>query len=192
LIFTREFKHIPGLLENNNFTFLRPNPRHNPRMTASQQLLDSVVAAVLNQFAPHNLRADEIAVTLVDLAAGKNFPHAGHRGDADFYPASVVKLFYLAATHRWLEDKKIPDTPELRRALHDMIVHSGNEATGHVVDVLTDTTSGPELPPAELAAWHEKRNAVNRRAVWPRQAGRGSIHAGEKFADDQCHRPAAR
>ena len=43
-----------------------------------------------------------------------------------------------------------------------MIVHSSNEATGYVVDVLTDTTSGPELPPAELAAWHEKRNVVNR------------------------------
>ncbi len=43
-----------------------------------------------------------------------------------------------------------------------MIVHSGNEATGYVLDVLTGTTSGPELPPAELAAWHEKRNTVNR------------------------------
>ena len=57
---------------------------------------------------------------------------------------------------------KISDTPELRRALRDMIVHSGNEATGYVLDVLTGTTSGPELPPPELAAWHEKRNAVNR------------------------------
>jgi beta-lactamase class A len=43
-----------------------------------------------------------------------------------------------------------------------MIVDSGNEATGYVVDALTDTTSGLELPPAGLAAWHEKRNAVNR------------------------------
>jgi beta-lactamase class A len=87
---------------------------------------------------------------------------AHHRGDAPVYPASVIKLFYLAAAHQQMEDEKISDTPELRRALYDMIVHSGNEATGYVLDVLTGTTSGPELPPAELGAWHEKRNLVNR------------------------------
>ena len=73
-----------------------------------------------------------------------------------------MKLFYLVAAHRQMEDGTISDTPELRRALHDMIVHSGNEATGYVLDVLTGTTSGPELPPAELAAWHDQRNIVNR------------------------------
>jgi beta-lactamase class A len=43
-----------------------------------------------------------------------------------------------------------------------MIVESLNEATGLIVDSLTDTTSGPELPAAELEAWYQKRNAVNR------------------------------
>ena len=61
-----------------------------------------------------------------------------------------------------MEDGIAADTPELRRALHDMIVHSGNEATGYVLDVLTGTTSGPELPEAELVVWADKRNAVNR------------------------------
>ena len=131
-------------------------------MTALQKTVEAAVAATLKKFVTFNLRADELAVTLVDLSAENQFPPANHRGDAHFYPASVVKLFYLAAAHRWLEDKMIPDRPELRRALHDMIVHSGNEATGYVLDVLTATTSGPELPPTELAAWHEKRNAVNR------------------------------
>jgi beta-lactamase class A len=131
-------------------------------MAAWQKLVDSAVESALRKFAPLNLRADELAVTLVDLSAGEKPSPASQRGDAPVYPASVIKLFYLAAAHRWLEDKKISDSPELRRALHDMIVHSGNEATGYVLDVLTDTTSGPELPPVELAAWHEKRNVVNR------------------------------
>ena len=90
-------------------------------------------------------------------------------------------MFYLAATHRWLEDKKISDTPELRRALFDMIVHSGNEATGYVLDALTDTTSGLELPPAELAAWHEKRNAVNR---YFHSLGYPEINANRKTWND--------
>ena len=32
----------------------------------------------------------------------------------------------------------------------------------YVIDVITGTTSGPELPEAELKVWFEKRNAVNR------------------------------
>jgi hypothetical protein len=117
----------------------------------------------------------------VDLNSRKSFPQAHHRGDVPIYPASVVKMFYLAATHQWLEDKKISDGPELRRALYDMIVHSGNEATGYVVDALTDTTSGLELPPAELAAWHEKRNIVNR---YFHSLGYTDINANRKTWND--------
>jgi beta-lactamase class A len=87
---------------------------------------------------------------------------ASFRGNERIYPASVVKLFFLVAAHRWLEDKKIEDTPELRRALKDMIVDSYNEATHYVVDVVTHTTSGYELPPKEMEEWQYKRNAVNR------------------------------
>ena len=131
-------------------------------MAGLKKIVDDAVAAALEKFAPLKLRADELAVTLADLRDPESPSSADYRGDAPVYPASVIKLFYLAAAHRQMADGKISDTPELRRALHDMIVHSGNEATGYVLDVLTGTTSGPELPPPELAAWHEKRNAVNR------------------------------
>jgi beta-lactamase class A len=87
---------------------------------------------------------------------------ASYRGNERIYPASVVKLFYLAATHRWLEDKKIAETPELRRSVKDMIVDSSNEATQYVLDVLTHTTGGYELSPKEMEKWQHQRNAVNR------------------------------
>ena len=80
-------------------------------MDALQNLVDHAVKNALEKFTPLRLRADQLAVTLVDLAAGKNFPRATHRGDAPFYPASVIKMFYLAAAHRWLEDGKISDSP---------------------------------------------------------------------------------
>ena len=131
-------------------------------MADLQKFVDATVVAVLEKFAPINLGAMEVAMTLVDLRDLKNPVQADYHGDMPFYPASVVKMFYLVAAHRQMEDGKIADTPELRRALHDMIVHSGNESTGYVLDVLTDTTSGPELLPAELAVWGEKRDAVNR------------------------------
>lgn len=133
-------------------------------MSDMQKLVDFTVPAVLVKFAPTGLRDDELALTLLKLDdETKSQSDAGqHHGGSHMYPASVIKMFYLVAAHRWMEDNRVPDTPELRRALHDMIVHSGNESTGYVVDVLTDTTSGPELPPAELLIWHKKRNSVNR------------------------------
>lgn len=85
-----------------------------------------------------------------------------YRGVECIYPASVVKLFYLVAAHEWLEQGMMGASAELDRALRDMIVDSSNDATGLVVDMLTGTTSGPELPPAPFETWKQQRNIVNR------------------------------
>ena len=53
-------------------------------------------------------------------------------------------------------------TKELERGLRDMIVDSSNEATQYILDVLTDTSSGAELPQKEFEKWQYKRNRVNR------------------------------
>src|SRR5437773_5987236 len=124
-----------------------------------QALVDGAVHQTLTKFADQQLKPDQIAFTLVDLRDPQHPVRASYRGDAPIYPASVVKLFYLVAVHRWLEDGKLNDTEELRRALHDMIVESYNEATHYIVDLLTGTTSGPELSSAQLNEWVDKRNA---------------------------------
>ncbi|HEX8071353.1 MAG TPA: serine hydrolase [Pyrinomonadaceae bacterium] len=129
---------------------------------AVQAVVDEAAQAVLKKFADKGLKPEQLSVTLVDLRDPQRAAAGSFRGNERVYPASVVKLFYLAAAHRWLEDGRLKDTEELRRALRDMIVDSSNDATGYVLDVLTDTTSGRELPPEEMRAWLQKRNAVNR------------------------------
>ena len=129
--------------------------------TPLQSAVDRAVADTRAEFTTPVLKPEQLAVTVIELR-GTTPVQADYRGDARFYPASVIKLFYLAATHRWLEDGRIADTPELRRAMRDMIVDSSNDATNYLVDVLTGTTGGPELPPDELKAWSEKRGAVTR------------------------------
>jgi beta-lactamase class A len=127
-----------------------------------QSLVDEAARKTLEKFAEKKLEDKQLSITLIDLRDPAHPAQASFRGNERIYPASVVKLFYLAAAHRWLEDKKIEDTPELRRAVKDMVVDSSNEATQYVVDVITHTTSGYELPPEEMKQWQEKRNAVNR------------------------------
>jgi hypothetical protein len=147
-------------------------PTHSAR--SLQELVDETARTVLRQFAAKGLQEKNLAITLIDLRDAKGrkssdmmrppqrASQASFRGDVPIYPASVVKLFYLAAAYGWLRDGKLRETEELRRALHDMIVDSSNDASHYVVDVLTDTTSGGELPPAEMQVWAAKRNAVNR------------------------------
>ena len=85
-----------------------------------------------------------------------------YRGGDRIYPASIVKLFYLVAVYEWLETGMIQSTAELERAMRDMIIDSSNDATSLVVDVLTGTTSGPELSHGPFQTWQLQRNIVNR------------------------------
>ena len=127
-----------------------------------QDLVNDAAHTTLTKFAAKKLTEAQLSITLIDLRDPQHPVTASFRGNERIYPASVVKLFYLVAVHRWLEDKTIQETDELKRAVRDMIVDSSNEATQYVLDVLTHTTGGYELPPKEMEEWQNKRNAVNR------------------------------
>jgi len=127
-----------------------------------QNIVSRAVTGTLEKFTARDLQSNQVAVTLIDLSDPSAPTHGSYRGEEQVYPASVIKLFYLVAAHHWMEQGQMQDTEELRRAMRDMIVDSYNEATGYIVDLLTGTTSGPELSAGEMAVWYEKRNAVNR------------------------------
>jgi predicted amidohydrolase YtcJ/beta-lactamase class A len=125
-------------------------------------LVRECVSAAIERFGKGGLDADKIALTIIDLSDHDHPVWASYRGQEQIYPASVVKLFYLVAAHHQLETGKLKPTPELERALRDMIVTSSNDATHYVFDMLTGTTGGPELDEPALREWMEKRNEVNR------------------------------
>lgn len=117
---------------------------------------------VMEQFKDDKIKDDDIAVTVIDLRDAATPRTGSFRGDQPMFPASVVKLFYLVATHQWLEDGKLQGSPELKRTMSDMIIDSSNDATAMIVDALSDAINGPPLPDAEMKQWIDKRNAVNR------------------------------
>ena len=127
-----------------------------------QAILDSAIAETISAHGAHPFKPEEISATLIDLGNPDSLQVANVRGDQKLYTASVVKMFYMAALHQQLEDKKVTLTTELERGLKDMIVDSSNEATQYILDVLTDTSSGAELPEKEFVKWQHKRNRVNR------------------------------
>jgi len=123
---------------------------------------------------------------VLDLAGAAD---ASYRADVSYYPCSVVKVFYLAYYESEKEAGRLMDTPELVRAVKDMITVSSNDATGFVMDSITGTTSGPELAGAEWDAWKERRNAVNRFFA---QRGYRELNANQKtFCEDAYGREQA-
>ena len=150
-------------------SFFRPDEK-------LEQLGKNILEATWKEFP--ELARDRIALTWIvydrpiivntggALSPGEFWQHQvrgfSYRGCEHIYPASIVKLFYLVAIHEWLQAEMIPESPELDRAIRDMIVDSSNDATSLVVDVLSGTTSGPELPPGPFETWKYQRNIVNR------------------------------
>ena len=99
-----------------------------PHAPSLQELVDNAARTTLAKFADQKLTESQLSITLIDLRDPAHPVTASFRGNERVYPASVVKLFYLAAVHRWLEDRKIEETDELKRAVRDMIVDSSNES----------------------------------------------------------------
>jgi beta-lactamase class A len=140
----------------------------------------------VGEFADKGLTAEGLSISVVDMAGGRpggGLSAGSYRGDVSYYPASVVKVFYLVYYEAEKEAGRLKDTPELVRAVRDMITVSSNDATGFVVDAITDTTSGPEIESQRMwKKWIEKRNAVNRFFF---ARGYGDINANQKtFCED--------
>lgn len=141
---------------------VKPKTYAAPTLATSatlQAILDKAVADVMTG---KNFKPGEMAATVIDLRDPDRWQTASFEGERQLYTASVVKMFYMAALERQLEDGKISMTKELERGLRDMIVDSSNEATQYILDVLTDTSSGGELPQKQFEAWQYKRDRVNR------------------------------
>lgn len=141
---------------------VKPKDYSAPVMERSAKLQAILSAAVNDVIAAYKIKPEEFGATLIDLREPDKLLMAEVNGENRLYTASVVKMFYMAALERQLEDGKVVMTKELERGLHDMIVDSSNEATQYILDVLTDTSSGAELPSKEFERWQYKRNRVNR------------------------------
>jgi len=157
---------VNGQIRDRKADTINPSKNYKPLIAKSktelQSLLNTAVSETIKQFSAKGIKAENIAATLIDLRNWENPTMANVRGNEKIYPASVVKMFYMVALYQQIQDGKIKTTPELERGLKDMIVDSSNDATGYIFDVLTDTTSGGELPQKEFETWSYKRNAVNR------------------------------
>ncbi len=105
------------------------------------------------------LKADDLAISMIDVTNPSTISRGDYHGDAPFYPASVIKLLFMAdvyATHK----EKVPDVD---RALKEMIAVSDNDATAYLVDVIAGTDGVVSLEGRALRRFIERRREINKR-----------------------------
>lgn len=105
------------------------------------------------------LKAEDLAISLVDVSNPIVASRGDFQGDVPFYPASVIKLFFMADVYATKKEK----IGDVERALREMIVVSDNDATAYLVDILADTVPGPPLEGRALRRYVERRREINRR-----------------------------
>jgi Beta-lactamase enzyme family len=105
------------------------------------------------------LKADDLAISLIDVTNANTIARGDYHGDAKFYPASVIKLFFMADVYATRRET----LPDVERALKAMIVESDNDATAYLVDILAETEAGVSLEGRALKRFVERRREINRR-----------------------------
>lgn len=84
----------------------------------------------------------------------------GHQPSKAFYPASVIKLFFLDALTAFRAQGLVEEHPEDDRAAAQMMAISSNEATVYLVGRLTGAYDGGPLSGKELDDWCAARQRV--------------------------------
>jgi hypothetical protein len=105
------------------------------------------------------LKAEDLAISVVDATQPHLVSRADYQGDVPFYPASVIKLFFMVDVYQTHKEK----IGDVDRALKEMIVLSDNDATAYLVDILANTVPGPPLQGRALKRYVERRRHINER-----------------------------
>jgi hypothetical protein len=125
-----------------------------PRDPSLDAKLQRAAEATLQAYP--KLKADDLAISIIDV---RNNTRGDYHGDAPFYPASVIKLFFMADVFQTHKEK----VGDVDRALREMIVVSDNDATAYLVDILANTRPGPPLKGRALDRYISRRREINRR-----------------------------
>jgi len=141
----------------------------------------SVADRACRRFAGAGLTPDGLAIAVILDEEGRPPSMGGYNLHRPFYPASVVKLCYALALEQAFADGRAGRTPDVLCDLQLMLRDSSNSATNRILDLLTGTESGPELPETELAEFARKRQAVNE---FLRRLGFRDINACQKTWND--------
>ena len=137
------------------------NIKTPPNLVYSQEL-QGIVDEAVNIATSKGLPAEPLSITLMDVSNSKTHTFAGYLNQTLRFPASVAKLFWMAAFYSAIEKGLITQRESaFKDDLEQMIRVSNNDAASRLLDKITDTKSGGRLAGEELQTWLKKRTQIN-------------------------------
>ncbi|MGL5081737.1 MAG: serine hydrolase [Microcoleaceae cyanobacterium] len=139
------------------------SPRVTPDLRYSVEL-QTIVDEGVNLAVSQNLPVETLSIHLIDVQY-KAF--AEYRSQTLRFPASVAKLFWMAALYGQVEAKQLPEqlvsyTPDCLTDICKLIQDSDNESASHIVDQLAHPTATVETQLKDYKTWLNQRHSVNR------------------------------
>jgi beta-lactamase class A len=132
-----------------------PNPVYS-------QELQGIVDEAVNIATSKGLPAESLSISLMDVSNSKTHTFAGYQNQTLRFPASVAKLFWMAAFYSAIEKGLITEKESaFKDDLEQMIRVSNNDAASRLLDKITDTKSGGRLAGEDLQTWLKKRTQIN-------------------------------
>lgn len=119
-----------------------------------KKIVDKIVAFTKRR----GKSTDALSITLIDV---KTKEFAEYQQNKLRYPASVVKLFWMAAFYSQLEAGVWQNDKDFQLDLDKMIKKSDNQAASRILDKITNSTSGAKLSKEKYQDWLDKRLQVS-------------------------------
>lgn len=132
-----------------------PNPVYSQEL---QMIVDEAVQIASNKGLP----VEPLSISLLDVSNSQAHTFAGYQNQTLRFPASVAKLFWMAAFYSAMEKGRIAEKESAFTSdLEQMIRVSNNDAASRILDKITDTESGDKLTGESWENWLKKRNQIN-------------------------------
>jgi len=146
-------------LEDLGFAY---NVRRRPILGFNPQLQE-IVDEMVNIAEEKGLPTEALSISLIDVSNQNNHTFGGFKQQVLRYPASVAKLFWMAAFYGAVEQGLIAQEKEsnFHQDLRQMMQRSNNDSASKIIDAITDTKSGRKLEGKKLETWLKKRKSVN-------------------------------
>lgn len=128
-----------------------------PDLKQSQQL-QKIVDEMLKLIQSRYLPTQPLSITLINVKTGET---AGYQQKSLFYPASLVKIFWMVDVFDQLHRGILPNEPVFGADLNRMIQQSSNDAASRLIDAATNTYSGYNLRGEKYDDWANKRRKIS-------------------------------
>lgn len=150
-----------NVVDSNSDSSFTYNIKTPPNPVYSQEL-QVIVDEAVQIAAAKGLPVEPLSISLVDVSNSQAHTFAGYQNQTLRFPASVAKLFWMAAFYSAMEKGRIAEKESAFTSdLEQMIRVSNNDAASRILDKITDTESGDKLTGESWENWLKKRNQIN-------------------------------